>query len=204
MYKVFNNNNMIKVVGKADFADDNTAAIVYLQSDADLMDCIINQIINPINSDLTLVSENIDRDTRQFENQFKVVVAAGGWVFDGNGRLLMIQRSGFWDIPKGHLEKNEKLHHCALREVEEETMAHGLKLEYFLGESNHIYLENGNFCIKKTHWYKMSTSGVQVIKPQLEEGITKAEWVEVSRIGFYLDNAWRSIREFYHDYVFGK
>lgn len=192
---------MIKVVGKPDFTGDCKCQKVFLENDSILMDCIINQIITPTKIDILMISENLDRDVRQFENQFKVVEAAGGWVFDKNGRLLMIQRGGFWDIPKGHLEKNEKIEDCAIREVEEETMVKGLKLGNYLGQSNHIYQENGIFCIKKTYWYMMTTTSPDRLTPQLEEGITRVEWVEKNKINSYLDNSWRSIREFYIDSV---
>ena len=53
-------------------------------------------------------------------------VGVGCVVFDGSGRVLLVQRSnppqaGFWHIPGGRLEWGETLEACAKREVMEET-----------------------------------------------------------------------------------
>lgn len=50
-------------------------------------------------------------------------VGARGVVFDGEHRLLLIQRSdnGRWAMPAGAMEVGESLQDCAVREVWEET-----------------------------------------------------------------------------------
>lgn len=51
-----------------------------------------------------------------------VLVAAGISLFDGAGRLLLLQRpSGEWDLPGGHLEPGESCEQTARRELLEET-----------------------------------------------------------------------------------
>ena len=54
----------------------------------------------------------------------KRVLAAGGIVINRFNEVLLIYRRTMWDLPKGHIEKNETPETCALREVSEET---GLK-----------------------------------------------------------------------------
>ena len=61
---------------------------------------------------------------KAFFKKFVQIQAAGGLVENENGEWLLIHRRGKWDLPKGKLEKGEKLDECAVREVEEET---GLK-----------------------------------------------------------------------------
>ena len=49
------------------------------------------------------------------------VRAAGGIVTAHDGTMLLIQRNGRWDLPKGKVEPGETLLQAALREVQEET-----------------------------------------------------------------------------------
>jgi len=47
---------------------------------------------------------------------------AGGIIVDANtGRLLIVKGTAKWSLPKGHLDKGEKYHECAMREIREET-----------------------------------------------------------------------------------
>ena len=45
--------------------------------------------------------------------------AAGGLVLNEKKEILLIFRRGKWDMPKGKLDKGEKLEDCAIREVGE-------------------------------------------------------------------------------------
>jgi ADP-ribose pyrophosphatase YjhB (NUDIX family) len=54
------------------------------------------------------------------------VVAVGAFVFDRDGRVLLIERGrppgeGLWTVPGGKLEMNETLAQAVAREVREET-----------------------------------------------------------------------------------
>lgn len=54
------------------------------------------------------------------------VVAVGAFVFDADGRVLLIERGappgvGLWTLPGGKLEMNETLAQAVAREVREET-----------------------------------------------------------------------------------
>ena len=57
-----------------------------------------------------------------------LVLAAGGIVRDGAGRVLLIRRgdNGRWALPGGMMEPGESIAGCAIREVREET---GLEVE---------------------------------------------------------------------------
>ena len=51
------------------------------------------------------------------------ILAAGGVVFDGRGRIAVIHRPAYddWTLPKGKLDKGESEMQAAIREVQEET-----------------------------------------------------------------------------------
>lgn len=60
------------------------------------------------------------------ENATVPVVAVGGFVFDRDGRVLLVQRGsppgeGLWTVPGGRLEPGETLVQGIAREVREET-----------------------------------------------------------------------------------
>ena len=63
---------------------------------------------------------------RLLKRRMRWVRAAGGIVTAPDGTMLLIQRNGRWDLPKGKVEPGETLLQAALREVEEET---GIKVD---------------------------------------------------------------------------
>ena len=110
----------------------------------------------------------------------KLIVAAGGVVLD-KGELLFIERNGLWDLPKGKLEKGEGIEACAVREVEEECGIDGLGIVKELPSTFHTYELKGKKVLKRTYWYEMHIANRQEMKPQLEEGITRVEWMGIEQ-----------------------
>lgn len=101
--------------------------------------------------------KNIIANSTSLENK-KVEVASGGVVFyispkTGKCKFLLLKHKGkmkLWDLPKGHLKKNETLEKAAYREVLEETgiPIEQLKLLKNLEHQN-IYVKNSRFGKKK-------------------------------------------------------
>jgi 8-oxo-dGTP pyrophosphatase MutT (NUDIX family) len=122
-----------------------------------------------------------------------LIEAAGGLVKNSKGNYLFIYRNDKWDIPKGKLEKGEKIEECAVREVEEEC---GIKIDGCgkkIINTYHVYTSRGELVLKKTYWYKMKYKGKAKLKPQLEEGITDVQWFDKNHISTVLDNTFPSI-----------
>jgi 8-oxo-dGTP pyrophosphatase MutT (NUDIX family) len=109
-----------------------------------------------------------------------LVYAAGGLVQRPDGKFLFIHRRGWWDLPKGKLDKGETNKMAAIREVKEEV---GLdaKIVYALPNTYHCYTINDRLVIKVTAWYLMITKQSKAIL-QTEEDIIGSKWV--SRAGF--------------------
>ena len=80
--------------------------------------------------------------------EFKEVEAAGGLVSNRRGDLLLINRNGLWDLPKGHREKGESISTTALREVAEETGIDKLELRSLICVTDHCYLRDGIWHLK--------------------------------------------------------
>lgn len=132
---------------------------------------------------------------RTLKRRMRYVRAAGGIVTAPDGAMLLIQRNGRWDLPKGKVEAGETLLQAALREVGEET---GIKcvsalsrecvsadaqdtkaitqLRNYAIKTYHIFNLYGGWHLKQTSWFPM-TAEKQHAVPQQEEGITDVVWV---------------------------
>ena len=136
----------------------------------------------------------------------KPITAAGGVVYkvrpdSGEILVLLIYRNGFWDLPKGKLEKGESVPMCAAREVAEETGSEFPLIISSLGTTYHEYREKKKHFGKTTYWYSMIYPRNQDLKPQRSEGIKKMEWVELEEarklVGFEnLREVLKSFKEF--------
>jgi 8-oxo-dGTP pyrophosphatase MutT (NUDIX family) len=139
--------------------------------------------------------QDLEALKKAFFKKFTLMQAAGGLVFNENKEVLLIHRRGMWDLPKGKLEKGEKLEDCALREVEEETGLRNITLDSPLLITWHTYHEGTRFILKESHWYRMSVSGTQVLVPQTEEDIAETVWVKQDALAPYIAGAFASIKD---------
>lgn len=113
---------------------------------------------------------------KEFSDNYTLIQAAGGLVFNKENQLLTIKRNGLWDLPKGKIEKHEDQRAAALREVMEETGINMINISDKIGESYHAYFEEDVILLKETHWYTMNSSGKANLKPQIEEGISEVKF----------------------------
>ena len=140
---------------------------------------------------LTLVTDKKKRLIEHLKDQFKIVKAAGGLVVK-DGKILMMYRLGVWDLPKGKLDKKEKVREGAVREVEEEC---NIKVEVLekLPKTWHSYAYKGKKILKKTSWFLMSCTDDSLMKPQAEEFIEEVRWMTPEEVMEVLPNAYTSI-----------
>ena len=96
--------------------------------------------------------------------------------------MLFIYRLDYWDLPKGKIEVGESFEEGALREVEEECGVNNLELKDLTLITYHTYEMYDEKCFKTTNWYKMNSDFQGQLVPQLEEGISKVEWMSVDDI----------------------
>lgn len=132
---------------------------------------------------------------RAFFRKFTIIQAAGGFVQNEKQDILLIFRRGKWDLPKGKLDKGEKLEDCAVREVEEETGLKNIKLIAPLSITYHTYHEGARFILKESHWYSMTTKGKQVLVPQVIEQITEVKWVNKKDLEKYITDSFPSVAD---------
>ena len=181
MYKVFINEKKLSITNSLTNAEKNIRfeGLTSLEIAVDLLE-------NTSTPEINIYGENPTEIWEEFSTMFKKIEAAGGIVKNNEEKILFIYRLGRWDLPKGKLEPNEKLDEAALREVEEETGLQELVLEKFVNTTFHIYKEKRDGkevkILKGTHWFKMQYIGNEIPKPQIEEGITKVEWINAEEI----------------------
>lgn len=132
---------------------------------------------------------------KEVEKSTLLIKAAGGLVMNEKGAYLFIFRHEKWDLPKGKIEKNERIKEAAVREVEEECGIKVARLDEMLTKTWHAYINKGEVVLKKTYWYKMTCRGQNKLKPQKEEGITAVKWFEKDQTEAILNNTFPLIKD---------
>lgn len=138
---------------------------------------------------------DLDALKQAFFKKFTLVTAAGGLVQNEKKEYLLIFRRGKWDLPKGKLDKGEKLEDCAIREIEEETGLKEVKLIKPLCVTYHTYHEGARFILKDSHWYIMKVKGSQQLVPQTEEDIHEIRWVKKTGLAEYMKISYPSVAD---------
>ena len=131
---------------------------------------------------------------RRVRAMFGFVKAAGGWVQNPEGRILLIFRRGKWDLPKGKQDAGESLRRCALREVEEECGVTGLTIVRRVHTTYHVYFHKRKWMLKSTAWYAMDCRGWKSVRPQMAENITRVRWMTKRQRSAAMKNSYASIR----------
>lgn len=133
-------------------------------------------------------------------DQITEIRAAGGLVQNNQGELLLIFRRGHWDLPKGKIDDGESEVECALREVKEETGLNDLSAGEKLKTTYHVYEHQNTVILKTTEWYKMQSSQVEKLVPQLDEDILIARWVGRSEASALVKNSYSIVRNLVEDF----
>jgi 8-oxo-dGTP pyrophosphatase MutT (NUDIX family) len=161
----------------------------------------IEQLLKSLDDvrELTVYSPDIKGLFSGFCHNFTRVDAAGGVVVSDEGKILMMLRRGFWDLPKGHREVGEDDLGCAVREVAEECGLDPalLKVEGEVTRTMHFYwyAPHQRWEMKRTVWYRMAYSGDQAsVTPQTEEDITALEWFTTAEAETRACQSYRTIR----------
>ncbi len=151
---------------------------------------------------------------QEFISFFKYVPAAGGLVKNEKGEFLFIHRLGFWDLPKGKIDKKDLPDHgstiddqasartAAIREVREETGLNSVNITRNLPSTWHIYTSKEKRILKQTAWFEMAADSSQPLKPQTSEGIFLVKWTSPNAIHCILSHTYASIRELLLEVIF--
>ena len=191
MYKVFFNQKPLILTDKIHYISD-TEPLLFIKYSS--VTQIIKALKSSKNSRVFLYHKDMNKLWKGFKKKFPIVEAAGGLVRRTDNKLLFIFRNNKWDLPKGGVEKKELIIDAAKREVTEETGVADIIVEKKISETYHIFKKGKRFRLKKTYWFKMSTTYMGKTNPQTEEGIEKTKWVSNKNIEDILNDAFENIR----------
>ncbi len=191
MYKVFYNQKSLNFVSDLGKNSPNHPLFFIKYSNSK---SIIKALKDKKVVEINLYHSKKEKILKYLFKIFPIVEAAGGLVEHKDGRYLFIYRNNKWDLPKGKINKNEKVIEAAIREVTEETGVSDLIPVKPLTVTFHIFKANKKYKLKKTHWYLMKSSSNSNLTPQIEENITRAEWKIKEEIPQLLEKAYKNIK----------
>src|SRR5690606_9143522 len=193
IYKIYMNQSALIITDFSPIQDD-----LYQIIDSQSVDFKnLYQDFSKKDDKIHLYIQTADPDAyfKELLKQVKFIKAAGGLVENDQEEYLFIKRLGKWDLPKGKLEKGEKMKETALREVEEEC---GIKVDVLgrkIKSTYHSYIMFGELIIKKTNWYEMKVNSNPELIPQAEEDITEAQWLKKDSFEMVKANTYPLIKE---------
>lgn len=190
MYTIFVNNKSIILSDQIDTETDYEFCDYSQLQVAE----VLHKLRNTTTKGYYIYHQDLELLWDKFKQFFVIVKAAGGVVIK-DAKILLIYRNGFWDLPKGKMEKGETIEITALREVEEECSVQKLSIEKELPTTFHIFYEDDRYKLKKTYWFTMTTNDKTKPIPQKEEGISRAEYIPIQEVHKLYEYMYKSICE---------
>jgi 8-oxo-dGTP pyrophosphatase MutT (NUDIX family) len=190
MYKIF---YLDKPIVITDVKSDNKNVHNIKFKDFNLKKALKNLSKKNISS-IRIIGKDKEKLLKKFLKLLPKIIAAGGKVLNQKGEILFIFRNNKWDLPKGKAEYNESIADTAIREVKEETGVTKLVITKPLEITYHIFKKNNTFRLKVTYWFEMKSMEDNQLTPQVEEGITKVEWINNSEIDNIKKKCYANIR----------
>lgn len=196
MIKIVELNKIIYLINnQSDFKPSDDAILVSIQS-ADEMKSKYKKLLKNKNlNKIYFFNEDLKHLFNFFSGMFRIIEAAGGLVKNKKNEWLFIFRNGKWDLPKGKIEKGERVKTAAIREVEEECGIKGLSIVKALSTTYHTYFLKDKNILKPTYWFEMSCDEASKLVPQIEEGITEVKWIAKNKFKQVFDNTYESVKD---------
>lgn len=197
MYKVFSNHQLVCFTNSANESLISKKAWILSPETQDDIWKHYQDFIAQNESNELYFTGNRDEETnfRDFSSFFTMIEAAGGVIKNESGKTLFIFRRGYWDLPKGKIEKSETPWQAALREVNEETGLFSLTIQRSLPFTWHVYPYRNKLVLKKNHWFMMLHAGHEKPVPQKEEDITDVRWFAKDDLDTVIANTYPSLVE---------
>ncbi len=147
-----------------------------------------------------LYNASMEELKKMFWEHCTPVHAAGGVVLNEKQEVLLIERKGKWDLPKGKAEKNETAEQTAIREVQEETGLKNLSITKNICTTYHTYKEEEERILKVNDWFEMLGNGTEKLTPQAEEHITDLKWIPKSELKNFVTATYPSLMQLLEKY----
>ena len=202
MYKVFIENRAVEFVNSQKIEPKvkgiDARSIQTIEQD-------LSQLLSELDPKecLLIYCDDAEKEWERLFQFHEFVHAAGGLVRNGN-QWLVIKRNGMLDLPKGHLDENEKPAVGAEREIAEECGVFRLKLKGFSCSTFHTYFYEGKPVLKQTDWFVFEHFGDKTGEPQIEEGIEAVLWMQEDEMSSNFDRFYTSVQFVIHESFKGK
>ena len=181
MYTIFiNDKPLILISYKTKYLNKMSYPIEKFKNEK-IIDISISELNNEKSDGIVILGTNLIKLYKLVLKRFKLIRAAGG-IVKYNNSILWIFKNNKWDLPKGKIDFKESIEKAAYREVIEETGLKYVNVKKHLSSTYHSYLESGKMVLKITNWYSMECKKMSILKPQVDEGITKVQWIELSKL----------------------
>ena len=192
MYKVFIDNKVIVFIHTNDLLKVN---LKLKSKDVERIKDLKGLLENTgVNNPLYLTSKKPFEEFSRLFKDYKYIEAAGG-IVQRKKSFLVIKRKGFWDIPKGKIEKGEWSEVACVREISEECGIDGHQITRPLVNTYHVMNWKGQKALKKTFWFMLRYDGSKKVLPALEEDITEVVWMNEDELLGIRSNTFGSINE---------
>ena len=196
MYKVFVNEKVIFFTNNEEKCNQLKHKLVLHFFSKEYIPFLLLMLNGSGQTNVVFVVEDYDKMFEEFQHYFTIIKAAGGIVSNKKNEKLFIYRLEKWDLPKGKIEVGEEIKEAAIREIEEECGITDLAIQNKLQDTYHIYEFKGEIILKQTYWFELTSSFSGDLVPQLEEDITKVEWLTDAEIeDKVMKNTYASIKE---------
>ena len=194
MYKIFFEDRLIIISSKMDLNNFKANSIYFSYKNNKSFNKVVKEFRKNYEIKfLFITAKKTKKVFNKLKSKFKTIDAAGGLVFNKKSQILIIKRNGKWDLPKGKVEKNEKIKSAAIREVEEECGIFNLTIVKKINKTYHTYIFHNKDILKTSYWYLMNYEGDETLKPQIEEDITEAKWMDINELYKVLSNTYNSL-----------
>ncbi len=196
MYKVFVNEKVIFFTNNEENCKSLNHRLVLHFFSLAYVPILLELLNGTDKKSIVFVLEDYEEKFKEFQQYFKIIKAAGGIVQNAKNEKLFIYRLNKWDLPKGKIEEGEAIKEAAVREIEEECGITDLTIKKQLTDTYHVYEFKGEIILKQTFWFELTSNYQGELTPQLEEDITKVEWLSDIEIKEkVLPNTYASIKE---------
>lgn len=191
-YRIYINDNTLFITHEIPFQVEKLQQI---EVEGFAFENFYKNLKNSKKKNYLLLCKDPQKEFKKIKKELTIIKAAGGLVTNAKNEFLFIFRNKKWDLPKGKVDKGEKVKDAAVREVEEEC---GVKIDKRGGrvcKTYHVYEMNNEVILKKTSWYHMTVKGSPKLIPQIEEGITQAVWIAPHEIKAKIKNTYPLITD---------
>jgi 8-oxo-dGTP pyrophosphatase MutT (NUDIX family) len=196
MYKVFINDRVLLLTSNFDDYKSEYDTLFIQYGSAEAFFALIDLLkVSSAMTRLVVYHPDPSEIYKMITEKYKYMVAAGGVVRNDNGQILLIQKKGHWDLPKGKMEGSESPQDAAVREVKEECGLNELAVDGSLSTTYYLFEEGENLVLKETHWFNMKSNEPGPFTGDAKEGITEVRWINKMEWKDMQEASYRSVIE---------